>query len=486
MSGAFICQVSGTDWPLSRSKGVYGNRKNKPDTNIPLRQQDQLSVIRDLIAIRPADIIFFHVIGKESGTSGLHGPYTPLSEPYYDDSIIWENDIENFPFRFSFKPLPGYETLCEYDMSVSISDIYQAIETRAIWSLATLENERNMEKRAVRKISISDAKTILNIFIREFVSSRPSTTSGGYSHFPKYFKPLKTMITSAGRYENAVKAILLNKLADKDRAMGTLFGDYFDYVNETFVAPTTRKLMDILVISRIDSDTNCYQVVEAKNDRFSFAELRQLMSYLDLFRQRPIFRCDRDKTSACALAADFDSDTMKFRDLHNKLSPYDPLLLIQYKPIDQDKDALFTELPPQNIPFRHATTNPALWGTNSPEKDILSNASDMLPFYAPNKYVSRKIMKQSSSTSYIIEEKNREDNNTILFYYVFVWDRMFSVSEFHHFCDDLYNNVAPLSQYNFRAINPVIVSRDYEQSIVDYVCMYKDLSVRRPISLFQW
>jgi len=485
--GAFVCQVSDTDWVVSRVKGVYGNRKNKPDSRDPLRTQDKLSVIRDLISIRPGDLIFFHVIGKEFGISGLHGPYTPRSNPYYDNTKIWSNNKEVFPFRFLFKPLPGYEPLCNSDMSIRVSDLYQAIEAREIWSLATLENERNIEKRAVRKISLSDAHTILNIFLREYRPSGKSAAPINLMPTPSNLTPMRAQITDVGRYENAAKALLMDKLADKHTSLTALFHNYVDYMNETFIAPTTRKLIDILVVSKTDEDNYHYYIVEAKTGGFGLGELRQLMLYIDLFRQRPIFRTDRDKAYACALASTFDSDTIKFRDLHNTLSPHDPIILIQYKPIKLAKDATFAELPQGKIVLtQRAIITPLPWGTSSPLKDITSKTSSGLPCYANNQYVTRSIKKQPTPNSFIIEEKSTLTKSTISICYAFICDKVFSTSDFHAFLNILYQDVAPLVSYNFRAVNPVIISRGYEPITLNYVASYNDLSVRRPISVFQW
>ena len=487
ITGAFVCQISDTDWLISRVKGVYGNRKHKPDSRDLLRTQDQLSVIRDLISVRPGDLIFFHVIGREFGISALYGPYTPRSIPFYDSSKIWNNNKEGFPFRFLFKPFPGYEPICDTDMSIRVSDLYQAIESRGIWSLATLENERNMEKRAVRKISLSDAHIILNIFLREYKSGQKSANPIKLMLVPSGLKHMRTQITDVGRYENAIKALFMDKLADKHASLTGLFHNYVDYMNETFVAPTTRKLIDILVVSKTNGDSYNYYIVEAKNAKFGLGELRQLMLYIDLFRQRPIFRPDKDKVSACALASTFDTYTIRFRDSHNTFSPHDPIVLIQYKPINQARDAIFSELPQNKItPTQGETITPLPWGTPSPMKDMVNNTSTKLPCYNSNKYVVRNLKKQPTPNSFIIEEKSKLTNSTISICYVFVWDKVFSESAFHSFLNIQYQEVAPLVSYNFRAINPVIISRGYNPITLNYVSSYNDLAVRRPISVFQW
>ena len=433
-----------------------------------------------------SDLIFFHVIGKEFGISGLHGPYTPRSNPYYDNSPIWKNVKEVFPFRFLFKPFPGYEAICDTDMSIRVSDLYQAIEAREIWSLATLENERNIERRAVRKISLSDAQTILNIFIREFRPSSHKALPIVLMPIPSSLNPMRTQVKDVGRYENAVKALLMDKLADSHPSLAAIFPNYVDYMNETFVAPTTRKLMDILIVSETNEDSHHYYIVEAKNAKFGFGELWQLMLYIDLFRQRPIFRPKIDKISACALAATFDLNTVEFTNMHNTLSPYDPIILIQYKPTSQTKDALFTVLPGTVPPPKKSAIAPLPWGTPTPIKDINTNASTGLPCCPNNRYTDLSLSKQPTSNSFIIEEKNKLTNRTISICYAFVWDETFSKSAFHSFIKILYEEVAPITSYNFRAINPVIISRGYEPLTLNYIASYNELSVRRPISAYEW
>ena len=47
--GAFICTISERDWEVARRMGVYGNRRYKEGTNNRLKDNQILSIIRDLI-----------------------------------------------------------------------------------------------------------------------------------------------------------------------------------------------------------------------------------------------------------------------------------------------------------------------------------------------------------------------------------------------------------------------------------------------------
>jgi hypothetical protein len=489
--GSFICRVSDKDWPRSRDKGVYGNRENRPDGSAPLRLQDRLSVIRDLVSIRPRDLIFFHVVGKEFGPSALCGPYQARSMPYYDRSPIWDNALESFPFRVLFEPLSGYEALCSDNFSITISALYATIESRKIWSLATLENEDNIEKRAVRKISQEDARTILNLFWRKLPARLP-TALWETAHMlqpTSSFAPMRNQIKEVGRYENAIKALLMHKLADRDDSCLSIFPNYVDFVNETFVAPITRKLMDILVVSRSKGDARHYYIMEAKTATFKFADLKQLLQYTDLFRQRPVFNRQTDKVSACALAVNFDDDTVRFRDLHAHFCPYDQVMLVTYEPNSSGTDARLAQLTAgalRRVPIRKEAIGVHRWGSDSPRSDIVQKASAMLPFYTDSRLMTRSLKEKVGDNGFVIEEKSAEDGSLIKIYFVFVLDGVLSRAAFNTFFEALYSRVACLVDYDFRVIAPVIICRHFEEVSLEYISIWQDLSVRRPIALYQY
>jgi hypothetical protein len=245
--------------------------------------------------------------------------------------------------------------------------------------------------------------------------------------------------------------------------------------------------MDVLVISTINGGCHHYYIVEAKNGKFGFRELKQLLLYIDLFRQRPIFRTNRDKVFACALASAFDKRTVMFRNLHSTCSPYDSIILIQYKPANQARDAVFSQLPIGAISLpKSAAIVPLPWGSSSPMKDISSNVSSGLPCCPNTKYIVRSIKEQPSPNSFIIKEDSTLTKSTISICYAFVWDKVFSASDFHTFLNILYQDIAPTVSYNFRAINPVIISRGYKPVTLNYIASYNTLSVRRPISVFHY
>ena len=332
--GAFICQISEQDWSIALQKGVYGNRENKPDGSGSLRIQDKMSVIRDLISIKPGDIVLFHVV-KGSGESTIHGVYKARSEAFSDRTRIWENNSEIFPFRFLFEPHPEYKYFCKYDCNILISDFYREIESRTIWSLATLENERNMERRAVRKISMGDARKIVELLLRDFKQSERLVEFSPIAP-PTPFVPLESEVMQVGTIENSIKAVLMSKIKKSDPQVSAIFGKIDDYMNETFVAQTTRKLFDLLCVTQCEN--NIFYIIEAKVKNYNIDNLEQLLNYMDLFKQKPIFG-KSDKVVGCTLSISCTKDVYAVINIINTIGIFDGINVIKYTKKNGEKDA---------------------------------------------------------------------------------------------------------------------------------------------------
>lgn len=307
---AFICQISEADWDVAKIIGLYGNREKKPDLSGDLRTVDKMSIIRDLIAIKPGDIILFHVVKTSEGESRIHGIFQATSTAFYSTDKVWNNDIEVYPYRFSFKPHPEYLEFASRDSFIYVSELYKKIESKDIWSLATLENERNMERRAVRKISKDDANEITKLILKHpMFKEHVKIQNNFYSNSSTI--PLENKIVKIGAIENSIKAFLMSELKNNSICITSLFGNVIDYMNETFVAQTTRKLFDLLIISSPNSKGKDYYIVEAKRDNYSEDNLSQLLNYIDLFKLKNLFQKNDDRVIGYALAQKYPQELIE-------------------------------------------------------------------------------------------------------------------------------------------------------------------------------
>ncbi len=327
--GAYICTISESDWDIARNKGVYGNRYYKEGTKKPLSDNLQLSVMRDLISVKTGDTVFFHIRVRKT----LHGPYVTRSESFWDPTPVWQNPVETFPYRFLFEPHKDHKNVCSHDAVIRVSSLYELIDQGEIKSLVTLEFEQNIERRAVRRIFEEDATKITRLFYRDFnPSAQISFNFDPYT--PSSLIPLKDRIFKVGAIENAIKAVISYLLAHKERSLTTKIGDVHDFVNEFFVAPTTRKNIDILCKGQ-----GLYAVIEVKSGVCDKSVLRQALYYADLLQQRPWFK-ERDRKCVVLVASNFEAETLQLAQTLNQLGN-SKIILIKYKSTNNGRWAQF-------------------------------------------------------------------------------------------------------------------------------------------------
>jgi hypothetical protein len=341
MKGAFICTLSEEDWGKTRELGVYGNRFYKEGTSRKLGDVQQLSIIRDLISMREGDIVFFHIRGKQT----IHGVYKVRKAAYYDDKCkIWNNPLEMFPYRFLFEPHPDYKYLAEYDANIEVHSLYEFIDRGKIKSLVTLENEQNIEARGVRKILIEDAKILISLLHRDFKYRKTNQKLPFNPHNPSSNVPfLKDCVYKVGRIENAIKAVLMYELAHNLSLVKKIFSgldvdpDKIDFVNEFFIAQTTRKSIDIYVTYK-----NSHILIEVKTDKVDENALKQALYYRDLLSQRPWIDIERDRIKVVLVGKRFvntlPDSIKKLAKINNGIQ------LIQYKPINNGKWGEFRDV----------------------------------------------------------------------------------------------------------------------------------------------
>lgn len=346
--GSFICAISERDWEISRTKGIYGNkagRLNQDGEYILFGPSTKYSIIRDLVGMKVGDRVFFHVI-TATGPSRVHGVYTVREAPYFDTTKVWQDPSEIFPFRFLFEPHHEYGYLCELDANIQVVDFYELIEQRKIWSLATLENEMNIEARSVRKIDDeNEAMEIIRLLHRDLKQyGRKKKTTFSLIGKPARKTPLKDCIADVGQYENSVKALLMLKLSQNDATITDILGPISDFMNEVFIAQTTRKSIDILCIRRQPSGAKDYIVAEVKRSKCDSNSLKQVLYYMDLFKRKELVDITHDRVIGCLVGQRFESEVVEFSQRRNAQAVNGSIILMKYVPKDNGKDADFQKI----------------------------------------------------------------------------------------------------------------------------------------------
>jgi len=350
--GAFICQLSETDWLVSREIGVYGNREGSDRTGkivyftkTPKGDEIIQSIIEDLIGMRKGDTVLFHVIDTSERESTIHGVYRVREEPFYDNTEkIWESSPHFiYPYRFCFEPHPDHMELCKYDASILVSEFYRSIENRDIRSVLTLEREVRGAAHAVKKITVEDAEVIAKLLYRDF-HSRHIEEPVVFQPKQLRMSPLRTHIQRIGEIEFAIKALVTYQLGQKKPELTEFIpacrtGQY-DFLIESFIGQTMRKPTDILCISS-DSE-KAVTIVEAKTDQAAMNDLVQSIKYQELFKLRNI---DKDsltyQMSICLLAQRFHQELVHYAFVRNIFVPSEETILLKYTPSQNGKDATF-------------------------------------------------------------------------------------------------------------------------------------------------
>ncbi len=323
--GAYICTISERDWDLTRKLGVYGNRFYKTDSGRNLGDNQKLSIIRDIISIREGDIVFFHVRGKKT----IHGVYRARSGAFFDESRIWDDPNDTFPIRFLFEPHPDHGKLPLYDAHISVESLYELIDQGEVKSLITLEYEQNIEARAVKRIFMEDARKIIRLLYRDFKREERVDFK---LYKPSRVAPLKDKIYRVGELENSIKAVISWMLAYKDRDIIDILKleEQYDFVNEFFIAPTTRKNVDIFC-----ETLGKYVIIEVKKDVCDRDALEQTLYYADLIDQRH-WSNKRYKKLVVLIGKRFSNDVIDRARTINRIGDNE-IKLVKYTPINNNK-----------------------------------------------------------------------------------------------------------------------------------------------------
>lgn len=346
--GSFICSISERDWEIAKTKGIYGNKTgniNREGNYSEFSASIKYSIIRDLVGMNIGDNVFFHVV-TQGTPSRVHGIYKVRANPFYDVSEIWEDPFEKFPYRFLFEPHPDYSYLCINDANIDVIDFYELIEQRKIWSLATLENERNIEARSVKKIEEeSETYEILRLLHRDY-RQRKTDLSFQFNPFslPLCAEALRSYIQHIGRYENSIKALLMYKISQNDLSILNIIGSVSDFMNEVFIAQTTRKSIDILCIRNNKDDSRSYIICEVKTDRCQADSLSQVLYYMDLFKRKDLVDINKDIIVGCLIGKRFAQEVIEFSQRRNAHGINGSILLVEYLPIQNGKDAHFRKI----------------------------------------------------------------------------------------------------------------------------------------------
>jgi len=260
--GAHIFLVSEDNFEICISRGVYG-------CVMPTKEWNRAEIIAGVLSIESNDLIFFYVKNK-----GVYGLWKVIGNPYFDDSHIWANDLQTYPFRISFESTLGY-----FQKPISLNDILDLHDRGRIWTF----DLNPVQQKNQYKITMDEARELLRLLLRNNpIRLKAEKTINRYT--PNMLQPIVIDYSdTSGRfkYEGWLNAWFMQALSKGE--FKDLLGDYREFIN---LVPTSfNKVMDIFLthVTTIDGIdiAHKYTCLELKADRADEQDLTQVLRYED-------------------------------------------------------------------------------------------------------------------------------------------------------------------------------------------------------------
>ena len=146
-----VCFSNPDAWEISYANGVYGNVSTG---------NENLKVfwgkINDLVALKPGDKVFFYI----KSHMYLHGLFEVVDDPYYCQNDLFDNELENYPFRFNFKEIKHFTN------PIPVSELAKLIEKGLIYSVTTFERDQNAQFRGIRQLTNEEGNLLEETFLK--------------------------------------------------------------------------------------------------------------------------------------------------------------------------------------------------------------------------------------------------------------------------------------------------------------------------------
>ena len=193
--------------------------------------------------------------------------------PYFDNTKVWADNEQFFPYRISFEPAVGY-----FPKPVSLSDVLDLRDKGRIWAF----DLNPVQQKNQYKITMEEARELLRLVLRNNpIRHDPRSLAEPYVPSKRGQIELELADGEAGRvrYEGWLNAWFIHSLAKGE--LKSLLGDYREFLN---LVPTTfNKVMDIFLthVTTVDSIdvTYKYTCIELKTERATDQDLTQILRY---------------------------------------------------------------------------------------------------------------------------------------------------------------------------------------------------------------
>ena len=290
--GAHIFLVGEDNFKICRQKGVYG-------CVVPLKEWNKAEIIAGILSVKLDDLVFFYVKNK-----GVYGVWKVINEPFFDETKVWENEDQRYPFRISFVP-----TIAEFHQPIILSDIFDLRDKGRIWTF----DLNPVQQKNQYKVTLSESKELLRLLLRNNPIRKEKTDipSIYVPNDPKKIEIDTSSDNGKFKYEGWLNAWFINEFAIG--RLKDLFGDYHEFLN---LVPTTfNRVMDIFLthVTNIDGIDvlHKYSCIELKVNRGDVQDLTQLLRYED-WLARKLAAGDHDMVQSILVGAQFSDELISY------------------------------------------------------------------------------------------------------------------------------------------------------------------------------
>lgn len=292
--GAHIFLVGADNFEICVRYGVYG-------CVFPKSEWNRAEIVASLYSIQPGDLMFFYVKNR-----GVYGAWKIVSIPFFDETSIWNNDTQSFPYRFLFESTIGH-----FPNPVLLSDVLELRDNGLIWTF----DLNPVQQKNQYKITIAEAQQLLRLLLR----NNP-LRSGHQAITTPYVQPSSAQQVNLDltpdkhrrvKYEGWLNAWFMQALA-MDR-LHNILGTYREFIN---LVPTSyNKVMDVFLthVETIDSIDIVYKFtcIELKADLAGEDDLSQILRY-ENWLTRKLANGDYDMVQSILVANRFSDALIEY------------------------------------------------------------------------------------------------------------------------------------------------------------------------------
>lgn len=310
---AHVFVTDRSNYNICMRRGVVGIPSADPNSRNANSINDAL--ISRLSIVKEGDFIFFYVTSEKA----LYGIWQVDGDPFYDESVVWQDRL--YPYRVRFVNTPYY-----YRTPLRLHDILDMQNEGKMWDFAL---KRASGSNAMFSLSDVEFRLLLN----EYSKINPYTIQKQPILEPYPVKSGDLLerihLDESGRikYEAGVMAYLLSDL--KQGKHKEFFGNYTDYLS---YAPTTiGSEMDILLMfgSPLQPESiSSYDILELKRDLFDEKALTQLIGYETWFLQKRAYG-DQKMVRSTAIAQSFSPDVIQYIKMRERIEKK-PVKMLRY------------------------------------------------------------------------------------------------------------------------------------------------------------